>query len=140
MENMIDIDKIEKDFNQIEDPNNKTWINEALFKSILFTILYMEIAIIGFAINVNPISVDFNVIMLGQKIMIIPVLIVGFKTQVNEKTFKHRKELEQETEENRKIINELTKENYKLKLELDAKSQLYQALKDANEKADEVLE
>lgn len=137
MEN-FQIDKFEADLNEITDPNPKTkWWNEAVFRTTLNTILYLEIALVGFCIII-PTGFDANGFLLGQKIMIIPVLVVGFKVAMNEKAYKTKKVLDKRIDEQSEEIKGLNKtiaekdnEIYKLRVQLDDKCKTADALRDA---------
>jgi len=137
MENIIDLDNFANELNELSDPNKKTWYNEAVLRQVFMTLIYCEIAIVGFCIQV-PLGFSVDTFLLGQKIVIIPILVVGFKAAANEKAFKTRKTLEIKADgiknENnmlRQEINKLDKENYKLKIELDNKCKLLESLKEA---------
>jgi len=141
MENM-NMDEFEAKLNEIQDPNPKTeWWNEAVFRTTLNTILYLEIALFGFCILIGPLGFDLDSFILGQKIMIIPVLVVGFKVAMNEKAYKTKKTLDSQIKVLNKDIDGLkakvsdkNNEIYALKIQLGDKCETLAANAEALEK------
>lgn len=69
--------KFESDLAELEDPNPKTWYNEARFKAIMVTIISLEVAIFFMCVSTGPIAFDLEMFIDSQKIQIFPVLAAG---------------------------------------------------------------
>jgi len=142
MEQLIDVDEYEERINNLEDPNKKTWINEAVLRNMLGTLLYCGIAIVGFAITI-PWGIDVDTLIVGFKLVIIPVVVVGFKAMLNERLVKQKRTMQEEADRLKEeidclkaTISDQNIEINKLRSELDVKCQLIEALKEAREKAE----
>ncbi len=141
--------EFEMTIKDLEDPNPKTWYNEAVFKAVVGTIFALEVAILFFCLDTSPLSFNLNLFLEAQKVEIVPVILAWnrasyTKSMDNLKKLVGKKEasivdakdaqikaLQDKSLALEKEKMQLTLDVTLLKKELDVLSTEYQANKDA---------
>lgn len=145
----LDMGEFEMTMKELEDPNPKTWYNEAVFKAVASTIVALEIAIIFMCITTNPFVFNLSQFMDAQKIQIVPIILAWNRAsytksmdklkllvQKKETSIVDAKDASIKSLQEKALVLEKEKMQLTLdvqlqKKELDVLATQYQAMKDA---------
>jgi len=137
LEDRIGNDK--QDIQNTKDENEKTWINESLWKKVAFKIIGYFVYVVGTSMITVPfIGWDMSAFLTGLKIIILPIVWSALDAQSRNREIQERLENEERLEVEKKTwsleekalkdeiatltrsVNEKQLEVFRIKAELDA--------------------
>lgn len=148
-----------EDLKNTEDESPETFINEKLWQKVVFKLLgYLAWIFAASLIVTGTPGVDTNALLIGVKMMILPLIWSAFEAQaMNRENQKRLKEVKKRQEENlahneelknldrknealKEEIYKKKEELFQVRAELNAKAENVQVLKESIEKANERIQ
>lgn len=140
-----------EDLEKTRDSNRKTWINEDLWKKVIFKVIGYMVYIVGTSLITVPfIGWSWTAFLTGCQVIILPIIWSAFDAQARNREIQDRLDNEERLEKEKKqweskqdkmmdkisnlkdVVSNKQREVYELKSELNAKCELVEALKNAN--------